>query len=500
MGNDMYQDELEQFLQDEVKDHRMYPSDKIWRNINAEVNGHQRWPALSFISLFIITALTISTLLNINPSQKLLRASSLKQLDPNKLPQKDLTNRLNDFNATAPSDLTANTIANLKRKSPPLEPEKNGREKTPVIAMNVINRAEPILVLKSLDKQPTKSAFLDELTIVIPLTSISSRNLSSKKLNFLAEMNEQPIMSVGSIKENNTEHQLNELQANRLESSSEVSAISVGKAEKELATTDVFLKDFAYVSPTRIEKGKNSKFGFGFFITPSTSYRKLTDDKAKDILGAAPVSAPVGLNYTTNINSIVRHKPAVGIELGFAVLYNMTNRLKFKTGIQFNTRQYYIETFQASTDITTISLVNNRGVENISVFSPYNNNNGYKSTQLDNKMYQVSIPIGFQYDLIQGRKLGITAEASIQPTFTLNKSLYLLSTDYKHYADGNSLMRKWNINSAVGINITYKTGAYQWYLGPQARFQHLPTYSNKYPITEYLMDYGIRLGFIKQLK
>ena len=78
----MYQDELEQFLQDEVKDHRMYPSDKIWRNINAEVNGHQRWPALSFISLFIISALTVSTLLNINPSQKLLKANSQRQADP----------------------------------------------------------------------------------------------------------------------------------------------------------------------------------------------------------------------------------------------------------------------------------------------------------------------------------------------------------------------------------------------------------------------------------
>jgi len=220
----------------------------------------------------------------------------------------------------------------------------------------------------------------------------------------------------------------------------------------------------------------------------------------KEILGAAPATAPVGVNYTADVNKIVRHKPAIGLELGFAVLYNMTNRLKFKTGVQFNIRQYYIETFQSSTDMTTLSLVNNRGVENINVFSPYNNNNGYKSTQLDNKMYQVSIPIGFQYDLIKGHHLGITAEASVQPTLTLNKSLYLLSSDYKHYADGNGLVRKWNINSAVGLNASYATGTFQWYLGPQLRYQHLPTYSNQYPITEHLLDYGFRIGFIKQIK
>lgn len=489
----MYQDELEQFLQDEVKDHRMYPSDKIWRNINAEVNGHQRWPALSFISLFIISALTVSTLLNINPSQKLLKANSLRQTDPKKQPLQDLKHTLNDFNSTAPSDLTANTIANLKRKSNPLEPALNGFEETPVVAMNFSDRAEPISVMKNKQNMhPSKPAFLDEPAIVVPMNQLAYKELSPEKLNFITEMNEQTTMSAGNSKPVVEENQVLD-QANK-------TTLPTVTESKEQHTTDKFLEDFAYAPPTRIEKGKNSKFGFGFFITPSTSYRKLTDDKAKDLLGAAPASAPVGLNYTTDINSIVRHKPAVGLELGFAVLYNMSNRLKFKTGIQFNTRQYYIETFQASTDITTISLVNNRGVENISVFSPYNNNNGYKSTQLDNKMYQVSIPIGFQYDVIKGRKLGITAEASIQPTFTLNKSLYLLSTDYKHYADGNNLMRKWNINSAVGINLTYKTGVYQWYLGPQARFQHLPTYSNKYPITEYLMDYGIRLGFIKQLK
>jgi hypothetical protein len=271
------------------------------------------------------------------------------------------------------------------------------------------------------------------------------------------------------------------------------------KQKIESSSADEYLKEFAYKPVTTIN-ARNSKFGFGFFVTPSTSYRKLSDEKAKEILGTAPATAPVGLNYTTNINEIVRHKPAVGLELGFAVLYNMTNRIKFKTGIQFNVRQYYIETFLSVADMTTISLVNNHGVENMNVLSLYNNNTGLRSTELDNKMYQVSIPIGFQYDVIKGKNLGVTAEASIQPTFTLNKSLYLLSTDYKHYADGNSLMRKWNINSSFGINLTYKTGVYQWFLGPQARFQHLPTYSNKYPITEYLMDYGIRLGFIKQIK
>ena len=66
----MYQDELEEFLQDEINDHRMYPSDQIWRNIQAEVHGPQTWPALTFISLFIISALTVATLLNNHPNHQ----------------------------------------------------------------------------------------------------------------------------------------------------------------------------------------------------------------------------------------------------------------------------------------------------------------------------------------------------------------------------------------------------------------------------------------------
>lgn len=490
MENKMYQDELEQFLQDETKDHRMYPSDHIWRNIQSEVHGHQTWPALTFISLFIISALTVSTLLINHPAQKLAKLSFFKNLENKKIPSAETQESLSDFNSISTEQVTAKTIAGIEQQR--IEEERAMAVEAPVIQMR-FTKADPIIINAHKAQKfqlPNKPSFTNNDPKAS--TEIALQPAVTENSNNLTEASE-PIVALSENVENKITTPENKVAENTLIDQPIVAA------KIEANSADDYLKEFAY-KPVTTLTAKNSKFGFGFFITPSTSYRKLSDSKAKEILGAAPANAPVGLNYTSNINEIVRHKPAVGLELGFAVLYNMTNRLKFKTGIQFNIRQYYIETFQAITDLTTISLVNNRGVENITLLSPYNNNNGYRSTELDNKMYQVSIPIGFQYDLIKGQHVGITAEASIQPTFTLNKSLYLLSTDYKHYADGSSLMRKWNINSAFGINITYKTGVYQWYLGPQARFQHLPTYSNKYPITEYLMDYGIRLGFIKQLK
>ncbi len=489
----MYQDELEEFLQDEIKDHRMYPSDQIWRNIQTEVHGPQSWPALTFISLFIISALTVATLINNHPAEKAGKLIALKNLN-NKKPIPEKAAVTSAFNAISTEQVTATTIAQVEQQL--LQDQTTAvKVEAPVIQMRFLKEAQETAILDKSLKEiqlPTKPSFIYESSNTRASSTLSVPQIADDKTSVLIDALEVAPEATTKLEINNASLQ---------ETAADIAIAEklASKQKIESSSADEYLKEFAY-KPTTTISAKNSKFGFGFFVTPSTSYRKLSDDKAKEILGAAPATAPVGLNYTTNINEIVRHKPAVGLELGFAVLYNMTNRIKFKTGIQFNVRQYYIETFQSVADMTTISLVNNHGVENMNVLSLYNNNTGFRNAELDNKMYQVSIPIGFQYDVIKGKNLGVTAEASIQPTFTLNKSLYLLSTDYKHYADGNSLMRKWNINSSFGVNLTYKTGVYQWFLGPQARFQHLPTYSNKYPITEYLMDYGIRLGFIKQIK
>jgi hypothetical protein len=494
MDNKMYQDELEEFLQDEIKDHRMYPSDQIWRNIQTEVHGPQTWPALTFISLFIISALTVATLINNHPAQKTGKLVVLNNLNNKKQVPANQPSVSSDFNAISAEQVTASTIAQIEQQRVKDEANMVVTE-APVIPMRFLHEnVETAFPEKTLEEKqlPAKPFFISESNQRFSSSEALSLFDAVDNNNFLFDAPE-----TNQVVPSNAEINAVATVSNTIKKTSFGQVTNYQKLDASSA--DDYLKEFTYKPITTIS-AKNSKFGFGFFITPSTSYRKLSDFKAKEILGTAPATAPVGLNYTTNINEIVRHKPAVGLELGFAVLYNMTNRIKFKTGIQFNIRQYYIETFQSVADLTTISLVNNHGIENVSVLSLYNNNTGYRNAELDNKMYQVSIPIGFQYDVIKGKHLGVTAEASIQPTFTLNKSLYLLSTDYKHYADGNSLMRKWNINSSFGINLTYQTGVYQWFLGPQARFQHLPTYSNKYPITEYLMDYGIRLGFIKQIK
>src|SRR6266487_487871 len=63
MSNQFYDNEFKKYLKEQTDQHRMYPSDQVWRNIQNEIHGYRKWPALTFISVFIISALVIGTVL-----------------------------------------------------------------------------------------------------------------------------------------------------------------------------------------------------------------------------------------------------------------------------------------------------------------------------------------------------------------------------------------------------------------------------------------------------
>src|SRR6478735_3788346 len=418
MDDKMYQDEFEQFLQDEVKQHRMYPSDHIWKNIRTELHGYRALPALTFISLFIITALTISTLLNNHPDRHVLipaaaviNQHALAQSENATVPVSQQPVATNYFETITPGQVTAATFANLV-ETPAQESlvvRNNSNDFAAVTVKTISNNDQRVYVNKQADKAiPEVATFTIENAFVA---------------NAVAEKNTLPELITA-----------------------ETSSTTADQKKTDThSSADDYLKDFGFVTVTPTSR-RNSKFGFQFYVTPSNSYRILSDEKVKEIIQPAVAAtitnatqnAPLSANLSADVNDIVRHKPAMGFEIGFAVLYNISNKLKFKTGGQLNVRQYYIETFQSLTnDLTSLSLINYRGIETVSFYSPYNNNTGYRKTQLDNKVYQLSIPIGIQWDAVQGKHFGINAEGSVQPTFTLNTNTYLLSTDYKHYTGGN---------------------------------------------------------------
>jgi hypothetical protein len=469
-------DEFEQLLQDELKQHRMYPSDHVWGNIRTEIHGNQTWHALTFIALLIISGLTVSTLL-LSPSTERFKVTPpitsilIKKISSSVSTVATKENNEPYFGVIEPQNITQQTLSNIESNQL-LESE---------LANNPLNG-------------------IPELTVGIAKIP---ENLSKEKTSLPNSINFENTKAIAFQTNNSQTISVNE-EIEKI--NEEVNLLKVIPTNKKAILEDEYLKKIV-PNTISIPWKKVSKIGFQFYVTPSKSYRTLSDADVKEVIQPSTVpnasnqNIPLGLNYSATVNDIVRHSPSLGLEIGLAALYNISNRLKFKTGVQVNVRQYHIETFKtAARDVSTLSLINNGGIQTINLFSTYNNNAGYKSEQLNNQTYQVSIPVGIQWEVLKGKRLGLNAEASVQPTYSINNSTFLLSTDYKNYTDGNGLLRKWNINTSVGVNFSYKSGANLWQIGPQVRFQHLPSYNDQYPIKEHLLDYGIRLGITRQWK
>jgi len=428
-------DAFEEFILDEVNEHRMYPSGRVWENIRTEVHGKRSWPALTIISLSILVALTISTFVVTQKSTPMAKSLIVHR-------------------SSAPVTATTPTIELQIKKTRKQFPkaEIQAHEVVPEMPTQENMETTTGTTFSTINNEVT-----DELQTSIEAAATISTGDSQTKIN-------KPSLLPAVIQQ-----QVN----NNFDLSSSAN-----------------------------NKQKNRKYSVQFYATPSASFRVLSDQKVKELIQpsliAIPLTAPI--SQTPTFNQAVRHRPDIGLELGLTFNYPVTNKLQFKTGLQVNIRQYQIDTYETGANAATLALVNGGRIQTVSVLSSYNNNVGFRSAQLNNKVYQIAMPIGLDYQVLKFKKFGIHTQATIQPTYNINKNVYLLSTDYANYAAGNEYVRKWNVNTSVGIQFSYQKGNTIWQLGPQIRYQTLPTYNNPYPIKENLIDYGFRIGWSKQFK
>jgi hypothetical protein len=500
MENPFNDNELEQFLQNETRQHRMYPSDKVWRNIHKEIHPKKSWPALTFFSLFVIVALTVLTILNNHPAQPFDKVATVEQPKPQNLIAS--SKKMVEYKALLfPNNINTEALALLRQKEKMEELkafENLLATENPSAAIVPNTNNEKVLVYQPSMENVSKPDGHSEKII-----ASNDRNIESgirKRLN-----KSYPALIVDVVA--SAEGQTKATEGTAIAKNQKLAVIANAKTVsnsmfKKPIDDSPEMEEYTYGAnglPKLIARNKESKLDFQFYLAPSISYRKLVDDKERNSYqrSASPANVPTALNYTVNVNDVVRHKPAMGTEVGLGVMYKLNKRLKLKTGVQLNVRQYYIDGFSTSTGLATIAIVSNNKLDTVTQYSSFSNTNGYSESQLDNRLFQVSLPVGLQWDFFQGRRLGFSIGGSLQPTLTLNKNLYIISTDYKAYTDGTPFLRRWNINSSAELDITYKVGNVKWSLGPQIRYQHLPTYSDKYPIKEYRLDYGLKIGFTR---
>lgn len=437
---------FEDFLQKQAAAHRMYPSDFLWQNIQQQMHGKTKWPALSVAALVVLALLTIGTLF-IKPDETVLKTINGSFASLTKNSEADFTRQI------ATNNLTYKTIQQAKENAhPDVDPEQPVHEEnTAPLAPNHSGFEKPI----------KKSEVQFDLLKSISVATVPER----------ITLQEMPVIAAFYSRSTDDAVAMNRSMKHSLNTS----------APDHLSTENLLLAQ------------KSTPWQVQFYYARSATFRRLLDDKTRDL---ADNAAPLNASYHSDVNAMVRHKPSMGMEVGLSVGYRLNRSLTLKTGLQYNVRQYEMDAFLYNYEPASIQLMDN---ERMTTVSKFKNSTGAFPVTLSNKYSEVSVPVGIDWTSSFSSRLSWGIGASVQPTYVFSKSPQVLTSDFNHYADGSELLREFNINTSVETFITYKSGGLRWQIGPQFRYQQLPTYSNKYPVREFLFDYGIKVGVSRSI-
>lgn len=479
MENRFNNRDFEQFIKNNADQYRMYPSERVWKGIHNNLHTRRRWYGIG-LGFLILTAGMVTWVMTTNSTKTKIMAVKdegriVYQASPIP-PSKDLVTAIplqkNSF---------ITPVDNAQKKLFPAKTGMNTGE-TPVptepsTASGFATTWEPEIVAKrELPAATTETAVRNNSTLLVPAPAV--RVVSPEQRHLLLPVNQFSFVIPPA------------------------QAPATPVVETELPAVPSSPGTY----PMTIESVVNSythirsrkKVSLQLFITPTISYRKLDENKeftnsARNVVGNGPASA---YYYYSDINSMVTHKPDLGIQVGAMAGYPLGRNLTLIGGLQFNVSKYDIKAYTSPGEIATIALQNNAGGTNtVSTVTNYRNTGtGYFANWLHNLYFSASAPVGLEMKISSNRKSYVGMSATAQPTYVIGNRAYLISTDYKNYVEVPSLTRKWNFNAGFEVFAGNTTGKFKWRVGPQVRYQAESSFVNKYPVKEHLFDFGIKMG------
>lgn len=484
-----HKDKFEEYLKQQASEHRMYPSDYVWKNIRKKIHTPKKWPALSIVTVLIISALVIGTVLN-KPVPDTVTANfhftlqSVENTLPEKSTSKSANTQINVIDEHYSAEqLTSNTIIAAVEKikidnavaKQLIEPYINATEKTSVVAS--ASEAEPTVKTLTL-----RNADAGNFKIKIGNTSSALGNANYYLFNLTSRLK-----SILNTNPSQTR-------------SGGVAFFQSGNTSLAYNDFDLQVKpEHTELFPKALEQlGKNSdRFNFRFYITPSISYRHLSEHNQTSNKETNTVS--LESSYKVNPSQAIHHNPAIGYETGFGLGYQLNNKFTLTGGFQFNISQYKIDAFVHKDEPVALILDEGKFSSTVDAVSTLRSIPGTNPLTIKNRYYQLSMPVGLEWTIWNNNRFSWSVAGALQPTYTFDKQPLIISSNYKNYTDGSAYVRNWNLNTNLETYFGYTTGDYRWQIGPQIRYQLLPSLVDKYPNKEYLINYGIKVGVVKQL-
>ncbi len=447
----MYQDDsFERLLKQKADEYRMYPSDDSWNKIQQKLrsnNNNFNWKGAAFLTtIFISLSLYVSIHQDHLAISKNITATSAVE---------NKTNSVSLSKASTPF-LGAKKKKNIKTASTTIYqtlPNKVSAETILVTETKTISTSPDFISKEATDAGLEKEQIAIELTMTDQSYRLSSLvpdiaplNIAQQQSSIVAVESKAPIV----VDENKTDADLNY-------------EVNVPVTIKSKPATQI-----------------------QFYATPSVSYRVLISDN-KFIFG----------NFQQNVESAVSQSSSVGFEVGAAIMFPISNRLKFRTGLQLNRTQYIVTASKFAQEQAIVSL---NAAPTTQRTTNLRTSNGYFPEDIVNTTFQISIPLGLEFRLAGTQKLSWHLGAGVQPTYQLHATGYLVTGDLKNYIKAPDLLSKMNLNSSLETFFRWGNKKFELQAGPQLRYQLFSNSKGKYPVQEHLVDYGFKIGFIKSLQ
>lgn len=479
--------DFEQFVKQNADQYRMFPSEKVWKGIDNALHTRRKWYGLGLGLLLLMTGSGVALVMMTSPGSKTQPVTTgiTIQGKTTSSPATPSSGSAGDIKAakkTGQPVVYKNTNASSLTSALDFQPVLNTTSGRPA-EETTAGPAQPFIPAAT--AQPLASEERIEVSMVNP----STRTLRPVSTPLVNASNVVP----GAVSALNI-HVAGDPVLNSILNTDKSEA-----SEKQTAR----IKDIPaeLLNPFTIESVVNSykkpaprkRIDFQLYFSPTISYRKLSDNK--EFLTAVRNTTnpyPAG----TDVNNFVSHKPNLGLEFGAAARYPLTKRLTVRAGLQFNVSRYDIKAVKnQQAEVATIDL--NAGNNNtISTITRYRNYDGVRLNWLQNLYYTASAPIGLELKVLGDKKTSFGIASTIQPTFIISDNAYLLSSDFKNYAEVPSLIRRWNMNTSFEAFVGYSTGTVRWHVGPQVRYQIRSSFKNQYPVKENLIDVGLKVALM----
>ena len=464
--------EFERFVRQNADQYRLYPSERVWNGIHDTLHGRRRRYALALVALLVFV--TVGAWMMFSPAKDVSgTAGGMNggaRIARYEMPEQSFAKSpkipVASPNAATILTVTFNRSARGLAVQTDRIPAKPSTDGTPV--------SEKIIGINELPSPATQDQPTETTTAVPPVLpgSIADGTITSNDTPPPAAFNP---------------------------SGAEKTAAALKEFDPSLKSEKTEIRqpqqpvERPVIEDKKILSGRAaSRLSWQLYMIPTVSYRTLSENTT--YISAAlfnSVMNGTGASFTIpDVDDMVYHRPDMGFQLGIQASTPLSPWLRVTGGLQLGVSKYNIQAYKHTPELATIMLTD----RSVTTVTQYRNAEGLTKNWLRNFYFSASLPIGLELKLSDGDRNYFGVAGSLQPTYVIDNRSYLITADFKNYAEMPSLLRRWNMNTSFEIFAQQTTGKVQWRVGPQIRYQAFSSFSRNYPIKEHLFDFGIKLG------